>query len=76
MGNNPDDHPTLQSLILTAGSGSFRMEDSEINYIQLALWVGHLGLGYGLARVHLSQVLGGEGDIMSRVTLVAGKFAE
>ena len=45
------------------------MEDSEINYIQLAWWVGHLGLGYGLARVHLSQVLGVEGDIMSRVTL-------
>ena len=70
------DHPTPQSLMLAAGRGGFRNGDSKIKYMQLALWLGQLGLGYGLALVHLSQVLGGEGDIMARVTVVASKFAE
>ena len=38
--------------------------------------MGHLGLGYGLALVYLSHVLGGEEDVMSRVTEVLHMFGE
>ena len=70
------DHPTPQSLMLPAGRGGFRNGENGMSYARLTVWLGHLGLGYGLALAHLSQMLGDEEDIMSRVTAVARMFAE
>ena len=70
------DHPTPQSLMLPAGRGGFRNGEDGMSYAQLAVWLGRLGLGYGLALDYLSQMLGGEGDITSRVTAVLRMFAE
>ena len=70
------DHPTPQSLILPAGRGGFRNAHDGLSYAQLAVWLGRLGLGYGLAFVHLTQTLGGEGGIISRVTAVLRMLAE
>ena len=68
------DHPTPQSLMLSAGRGGFRNGENGMNYAQLAVWLGRLG--YGLALVHLSQILGFEEDIMSRVTAALTMFAQ
>ena len=64
------DHPTPQSLMLPAGRGGFRSTEDGMSYAQLAVWLGYLGLGYGLALDYLSHTLGGDGDITSRVTAV------
>ena len=70
------DHPTPQSLMLSAGYGGFRNGETSRSYAHLAVWLGHLGLGYGLALVYLSHVLGGEEDVMSRVTELLHMFGE
>ena len=70
------DHPTPQSLMLPAEHGGFRNGEDEMTYIQLAVWLGYLGVGYGLALTHLSQILGGEGDSISQVTKVLEMFGE
>ena len=53
-------HPTPHVLLLPAEHGGFSNNESSVMYVQLALWLGHLLLGYGLALVHLSHVLGSE----------------
>ncbi len=70
------DHPTPQSLMLPAGSGGFRNGENWKSYAQLAVWLVGLGLGYGLALVHLTQTLGGNEDVISRVTMAMRMFAE
>ena len=70
------DHPTAQSLMLSAGYGGFRNGETSMSYRRLVVWLGRLGLGYGLALVHLAQVLGEEGDVMSRVAAVLSDFNE
>ena len=70
------DHPTPLTLMGSVGRGGFRNGDNNMAYAQLAVWLGGLGLGYGLALDYLSQMLGGEGDITSRVTEVLRLFAE
>ena len=62
------DHPTPQSLMLPAGRGGFSNSENSMSYARLALWLCHLGLGYGLALTYLAQVLGTEADVTSRVT--------
>ena len=64
------DHPTPQKLMISAGHGGFSTGESGFVYAQLVLWLGRLVLGYGLALVHLSQVLGSVEDIEPRVTSV------
>ena len=51
------DHPTPQTLMLSAEHGGLSDSESGIVYAHLFLWLGLLILGYGLALVHLSQVL-------------------
>ena len=70
------DHPTPLSLMGSVGRGGFRNGEDEMSYAQLAMWLGHLGLGYGLALDYLSQMLGGEGDITSRVATALRMFVE
>ena len=43
------DHPTPQSLMLPEGRGDFRSAEDGMSYAHLAVWLGYLGLGYGLA---------------------------
>ena len=44
-----------------------------MSYAQLAVWLGRLGLGCGLAVAYLAQVLGAEGDVGSRVAAALGE---
>ena len=62
------DHPTPQALMLPAEHGGFSTGESGVAYARLAIWLGYLGIGYGLAIVHLAQVLGTGENIESRVT--------
>ena len=41
----------------------------------MAVWLGQLGLGYGLALTYLAQALGAEGDVASRVDMVMRKVS-
>ena len=64
------DHPTMFSLILPLAWGGFGDAEAGVSYLQVAVWLGRLGCGYGLALAHLAQVLGAEGDIDSRLTSI------
>ena len=64
------DHPTPVSLAFPLARGGFGDVDAPESYLRLALWLGHLGLGYGLALTHLAEVLGAEGDVAARVAAV------
>ena len=62
------DHPTPIGLVLLrAGRGGFHSGEVWENYTQLALWLGYLGLGYGLALTYLAAVLGVEREVDSRL---------
>ena len=69
------DHPTPQSLLLPAGRGGFGSSEDGRSYAQLALWLGQLGFGYGIALACLAQVLGAEGDVASRVAVAMSGIA-
>ncbi len=64
------DHPTPQTLMLSAEHGGFSTGERGMVYGLLTVWLGYLGIGYGLALVHLSQVLASGEDIESRVTSI------
>ena len=70
------DHPTPQSLMLGPGHGGFSNGENSTSYAPLAVWLGYLGVGYGLSLIHLAQVLGIEEAITSRVTAVISKFRD
>ena len=65
-------HPTMLSLALSLASGGFAEAEDPRSYLQLAVWLGRLGCGYGLALVHLAGVLGTEVDIDSRLATILG----
>ena len=69
------DHPTPQSLLLPAERGGLGSSEDGRSYAQLALWLGQLGLGYGIALGYLAQVLGAEGDVGLRVADAMGRGA-
>lgn len=60
-------HPTPISLALPLAEGGFGDADAPGSYLRLAVWLGRLGCGYGLALGYLARVLGTEGDIDSRL---------
>ena len=64
------DHPTPLSLGLSLTGGGFADAEAPASYLQLAVWLGRLGCGYGLALTYLARVLGAEGDIASRLKAV------
>jgi len=70
------DHPTPQSLMLPAGQGGLGNGENGRSYAQLAVWIGRLGLGYGLTLPYLAQVLGVEADVDARVTAVLERIPE
>lgn len=62
------DHPTPQSLMLSAGQGGFSQGEERQSYGRLASWLGELGCGYAAALAYLAEVLGTEGDVIGRLT--------
>ena len=60
-------HPTMMSLPLPLATGGFADAEDPRSYLQLAVWLGRLGCGYGLALGHLARVLGVDGGFDSRL---------
>ena len=63
-------HPTSMSLALSLAEGGFADAEVPDSYLRLAVWLGRLGCGYGLALGYLARVLRTERDIDSRLTAV------
>ena len=63
-------HPTPTSLMLPLARGGFSDSEAPEGYLRLAIWLGRLGCGYGLALARLARVLGSDDqtDIDSRLT--------
>ena len=62
------DHPTPFSLaFLPAERGGFLGGETRELYTRLALWLGYLEIGYGLALAYLAEFLGAEEDVVSRL---------
>ena len=64
-------HPTMTSVALRLATGGFADAEDPGSYLKLAVWLGRLGCGYGLALAYLARVLGANGDIDSRLSAVA-----
>lgn len=60
-------HPTMVSLAFPLAEGGFDDAEAPEGYLRLAIWLGRLGCGYGLALAHLARDLGAEGDVDSRL---------
>ena len=70
------DHPTPQMLLLPAGRGGLSGSEHGRSFAQLAVWLGGLGLGYGIALAYLAQVLGSGRDVETRVAEALGEVME
>ena len=70
------DHPTPQNLLLRPGRGGFGEGEQAGAYAQLAVWLGGLGIGYGLALAYLAEVLGADEEVVTRVTTAVRGFTE
>ena len=55
-------HPTPTSLGLPLAEGGFGDSEAPEGYLRLAIWLGYLGSGYGLALAYLVRVLDSDGD--------------
>ena len=64
------DHPTPLNLAYPLTEGGFGEDENPKSYLQMAIWLGQLGVGYGIALSYLAQVLGAQGDIISRVVAI------
>ena len=60
-------HPTMFGLVMPLAEGGFSNAEAPESYLRLAVWIGRLGCGYGLALHYLARVLGTGGDIDSRL---------
>ncbi len=69
------DHPTPLSLSLPLADGGLADAGNPTSYVRLFLWLGRLGLGYGLALAHLAQVLGAK-DVESQITELLERGAQ
>ena len=63
-------HPTMFSLAMPLSIGGFADAEDPRSFLQLAVWLGRLGIGYALAIGYLARVLGSEADIDARVSAV------
>lgn len=64
------DHPTPLSLAFQLAEGGFGDGDNPKSHLQFAVWLGELGIGYGLALGYLAQVLRAGADIDARLAAV------
>lgn len=60
-------HPTMFGLVMSLAEGGFANANDPKSYLLVAVWLGRLGCGYGLALDYLARVLGTENDITSRL---------
>ena len=63
-------HPTAMSVAMSLAEGGFADAEAPDSYLRLAVWLGRLGCGYGLALAYLARVLNTEEDIDSRLEAV------
>lgn len=68
------DHPTPQSLLLSAGSGGFGQGEERQSYGRLAGWLADLAFGYVCGLVYLAKELGAEPGVMGRLTAAVRQF--
>lgn len=62
------DHPTPVKLIIgPAALGDFYSGNPNRIYLQLAVWLGFLILGFGAALTYLAEVLDAGGEVVSRL---------
>ena len=64
------DHPTPLSLGLPLAEGGFGDVEHAASYVRFTVWMGELGVGYGLALAYLAQVLSADGDITAQLVAV------
>ena len=69
-------HPTMFSLMSPLAEGGFDDTNTPGSYLRLAIWLGHLGCGYGLALSYLARLLGSEGEFDSRLASVMSVMNE
>ena len=69
------DHPTPTGLLLPTANGGLGEAEHPASYISLALWLGRLGLGYGIALSQLAKILGRETDVDSRLEAAMRQWA-
>ena len=63
-------HPTAFTLALSFADGGFAEAEDPEGYLRLAIWLGRLVCGYGLALTHLARVLGTESGVDTRLLSV------
>ena len=68
-------HPTPVSLALPLSAGGFDDAEAPESYLRLAIWLGRLACGYGLALGHLARVLGTPDGIDDRLVPVFERCA-
>ena len=64
------DHPTPLSLALPPAHGGLEGDADPKSYLQLAYWLGYLGLGYAHAIESLAKVLDASENVESRLAEV------
>ena len=69
-------HPTPTRLMLSSEYGGLYDGDSDLVYLQLSRWLGHLAFGYGLALTHLSKKLGSETKTTPLIVSVLNSLGE
>jgi len=69
------DHPTPVSLMLPLKDGGFDEAGDAMSHVRLVVWLGRLGLGYGLAVGYLGDVLKMDGELESQVIELLGRIA-
>ena len=69
------DHPTPMGLEQPTAHGGLGEAEDPASYVRLAVWLGRLGLGYGVALSQLEKIVGGETDVDSRLEAAMRKWA-
>ena len=69
-------HPTVFSLVMPLAHGGFDDAGAPDSYLRLAVWLGRLGCGYGLALGYLAGVLRTDVDVDSRLEAVLARAGE
>ena len=70
------DHPTPLSLGFPLVVGGFGETENPKSFLQFAVLLGELGIGYGLALSYLAKVLESDENISSRVAAVMESLRE
>lgn len=64
------DHPTPFNLAFPLLAGGFDEDKDPKSYLQMAMWLGKLGVGYGMALAYLAQFFSAPRDITARMAAI------